>query len=112
MQAHHEARLVEPKSRQKAHGRSSSRRKWHRTPIDAGVELLVPVRATGATLNISAGGVLVAISRPIQAGEICALTLEGQPEMARVAWTRRISSGWLAGLEFVGDDDPVAYYAA
>ena len=95
-----------------SHRLGRSRRRWERTAIDAWVEIFSPVAATGLALNISAGGVLVALSRPLTTNQICVLALEGQPEMARVAWCRLMDTGCFAGLEFVGDDDPAAYNAA
>lgn len=95
-----------------SHRQRRSRRKWERTAIDAWVEVFSPVAATGVALNISAGGVLVALSRPLLREQICVIALEGQPEMARVAWCRRMDTGCFAGLEFLGDDDPAAYNAA
>lgn len=95
-----------------SHRPRRSRRRWERSAIDAWVEIFSPVAATGVALNISAGGVLVALSRPLMRNQICVLALEGQPEMARVAWCRRMDTGCFAGLEFVGDDDPAAYNAA
>ncbi|MBT8468749.1 MAG: PilZ domain-containing protein, partial [Deltaproteobacteria bacterium] len=74
-----------------------SRRRWERTPLDANVQIWSPVAATGLALNISAGGVFVTVSRALREGQVCTLSLEGQPEMARVAWCKRVGTGCIAG---------------
>jgi len=115
MQAHQGGKLTSlelDSDRSRSGHLGRSRRRWERTPLDAEVQIMSPVAATGLALNISAGGVFVVLSRALREGQICTLSLEGQPEMARVAWCKRVGTGCAAGLEFLGDEDPAAYYAA
>jgi len=115
MQAHQGGKLTSlelDSDRSRSGHLGRSRRRWERTPLDADVQILSPVAAKGLALNISAGGVFVALSRALREGQICTLSLEGQPEIARVAWCQHVGTGCVAGLEFLGDEDPAAYYAA
>ncbi len=94
------------------HGRRRARRKWQRTPLYAEVELHAPFAAAGIAFNISAGGVLLVLPLALSVGEICVLSIEGQPEMGRVVRCSPAGVGWLVGLEFVGDPDEAVGFAA
>ncbi|MCA9625796.1 MAG: PilZ domain-containing protein [Myxococcales bacterium] len=88
-------------------GLSRQRRSSARRPFNADVELVSPVAGGGVTLNASEGGLRVAVDCPLAAGEICLLYVRegGSPERlerARVAWSRELRDGWIAGLQLIG----------
>jgi hypothetical protein len=76
------------------------------------VELLAPRLAVGVCLNVSDGGVRVAVDAALHPGEVCRLRRHlatgqshesylatGQShESYRVVWSREVSDGWIAGL--------------
>lgn len=83
-----------------------ARRASRRYPLHADVELVEPVSAEGVVLNVSAGGMRIAIDRPVDVdGRVVArvVTAPGRElfEKARVVWAREFPDGWLIGLEFV-----------
>jgi hypothetical protein len=80
-----------------------ARRASPRMPLDADVELLEPRPGQGLAINVSAGGIRVAVDAPLTVGEHCMLKVSSERvtiEHARVVWVRQMPDGWLAGLEF------------
>ena len=82
-----------------------ARRASRRFPLHADIEMLEPRSATGVSLNVSAGGLRVAIDRPVEIGEICVIRVRTAAdretiEHARVVWTREQPYGFLVGLQF------------
>lgn len=85
-----------------------ARRRHRRHALDATVDVLAPVEAAGIALNVSAGGLRVAVDRPLPVGRECLVQVRPDGggeviECARVAWTREQPDGWLVGLEFLPD---------
>jgi len=83
-----------------------ARRGTHRVPFHAEVELVGPHAAQGVALNVSRGGVRVALEGEVRIGDVCGVRVvldDGREaaERARVVWKRRLPDGWLAGLAFV-----------
>lgn len=82
-----------------------ARRTSVRWPVHAEVELIEPAGASGIVINVSGGGLRVAIDRPLALGEHCVLrvcTADGvTTEHARVVWCRDLADGSVVGLEFV-----------
>ncbi len=83
-----------------------ARRATQRYPLHADVELVEPVPAQGIVLNASAGGMRIAIDRPVDVDALCVVRVVTAPgrelfEKARVVWTRELPDGWLVGLQFV-----------
>jgi hypothetical protein len=82
-----------------------ARRATQRWPLHADFELLEPPRGMGVVINASAGGLRVAIDRPLHPGQRCVLRLRTAPrqettEQARVVWIRQVRDGWIAGMQF------------
>lgn len=81
------------------------RRAADRYPLHADVEVLEPWSAHGVVINASDSGLRVALDRELPVGEVCVIEIaleEGKTvEMAKVAWTRALPDGFLAGLAFV-----------
>jgi hypothetical protein len=81
------------------------RRTAERYPLHADVEVLEPFNAHGVVINASDGGLRVAVDRELPVGVVCVVEIavdEGKTvEMARVAWTRELPDGYLAGLSYV-----------
>jgi hypothetical protein len=87
-----------------------ARRRSQRACSDADVEFLEPVKAEGVALNISEGGLRVAVYDEIPADAECVVRvlLEGGAHVerrARVVWSKKAADGWVLGLEF-RDRDP------
>jgi len=82
------------------------RRRFARRPFNATVELLTPKAASGVTINVSEGGLRIAVDRVLDVGDMTLLQVRdgGQPQLkrARVVWTQPTRDGCIAGLEFVG----------
>ncbi len=82
-----------------------ARRRSRRYPLNAEVEIVEPLSASGVTLNASAGGIRILIDREPPRGAECVLevrftTSRCSFERARVVWAREIADGWIVGLEF------------
>ena len=89
-----------------------ARRRSRRYPLNADVEMLEPLRASGVALNARAGGLRDFIDREIQVGTECLIEVRftaerTSKERARVVWCRRLRDGWVTGLEFVDIDWPI-----
>jgi hypothetical protein len=83
-----------------------ARRTAQRFALNAEVEVVSPAQATGIAINASAGGMRVALDRPIAVGEPCLVCVTTAPgrvsvEHAVVVWVREAPDGWLLGLRFV-----------
>lgn len=82
-----------------------ARRASRRYPLHADIEVLEPCLAAGVSLNVSAGGLRVAIDQRVAVGDVCVLRVRTAAdretiEYARVVWTREQPDGFLVGLEF------------
>jgi hypothetical protein len=82
------------------------RRASRRTPFHASVQVFGPARGRGVTLNASDGGLRVAVDCRLKEGDLCLVRVEdparGSVERARVAWSREVPDGCIAGLELLG----------
>ena len=83
------------------------RRTSRRRPLEASVRVVQPAAGAGVTINVSEGGLRVAIDLPLAADQICVLVVSepGAPEQlvrARVAWARVLDDGCIAGLQRLG----------
>lgn len=96
--------MAERRSSPSAH---PGRRTTDRYPLHADVEVLEPWNAHGVVINASDGGLRVALDRELPPGTVCVIEIaveEGKTvEMVRVAWSRELPDGYLAGLAFVRD---------
>jgi len=86
---------------------SRQRRREARRPYHAAVEMVQPGAGEGVALNASEGGLRVAVDTRLQRDQTCLFYLrelgeEPRLQRARVAWSRRVSDGWIAGLEIIG----------
>lgn len=82
-----------------------ARRASRRFPLHADIEVLEPRTATGVSINVSAGGLRVALDQPLAIGEVCVLRVRTAAnhetiEHARVVWAREQPDGFLVGLQF------------
>ena len=73
------------------------------------MEVLEPLQARGVALNVSAGGLRIAIDRCLPGDEpvvikVCLPQGRFSVERARVVWSRKLSDGCVAGLEFLDID--------
>jgi len=83
-----------------------ARRASVRFPVHAEVEVVEPAGASGITINVSGGGLRIALDRTVAVGEHCVLrvrTADGAEalEHVRVVWARELSDGAVLGVEFV-----------
>jgi hypothetical protein len=90
--------------------REDARRRSQRACSDADVIFLEPVQAEGVALNISEGGLRVAVYDEIPADAACRVRVMGDEgkqveRRARVVWSKKAADGWVLGLEF-RDGDP------
>jgi PilZ domain len=88
-------------------GLSRQRRQSARRPYHATVEVVQPAEGQGVTLNVSDGGLRMAVDVDLPQGEVCLFYIRepgGEPELqrARVAWSREVSDGWIVGLQILG----------
>ncbi|MBW2531207.1 MAG: hypothetical protein JRI55_06980 [Deltaproteobacteria bacterium] len=81
------------------------RRSVGRWPLHAEVEVLAPVRGRGVAINGSLGGMRIAVDCPLE--EDCEYIVRTRfsagvirTGRARVAWSKRVRDGWIAGLYF------------
>ena len=83
------------------------RRMSARRPLHADVEVIAPRPATGVTINVSNGGLRIAVDSMLQPGDVCMLVIReaNHPvrlERARVVWSREVRDGCVAGLTVAG----------
>lgn len=93
-------RWVAPES-----GDDDGRRRWRRVPVNGDITVIHPGRATGVVVDVSRGGMRIAIDRPLAMGDrfLCDVRLgDGQltHERARVVWVKQSGGGCEAGLQF------------
>ncbi|MEM1029321.1 MAG: PilZ domain-containing protein [Myxococcota bacterium] len=87
---------------------SRQRRGSRRRPLEATVQVVAPEAGRGVTINVSDGGLRVAVDCSLIPGETCLMVLReaGRPEAlvrGRVAWARQLAGdGCIAGLERLG----------
>ncbi len=90
---------------------ADERRHADRWASDARVEILAPVQADAAALDVSATGLQVVLDGWLSTGSICELritTHSGREifKRARVIWARRVGDECVAGLQLVGSIAP------
>jgi Tfp pilus assembly protein PilZ len=83
------------------------RRHSRRRPLEAQVEVFQPANGSGFTINVSDGGLRIAVDCPLRIEEVVLLAVreEGKPERlecARVVWVRELRDGWIVGLQLIG----------
>jgi hypothetical protein len=91
-----------------------ARRRSERESSNANVDFIEPVKAEGVTLNISDGGMRVAVYQEIPADQDCIIKIwltdnHHVCRRARIVWSKAVADGWVLGLEFAGEgetDDP------
>lgn len=81
------------------------RRGAARWPLHAEIEVLGPVRGTGVALNGSLGGMRVAVDCHLAEGTDYLVRTRFSAGVVRtgwatVAWSKKVSDGWIAGLKF------------
>lgn len=85
---------------------ADARRASVRFPVHAEVELVEPAGVSGIVINVSGGGLRVALDRALSVGEHCVLRVRpadgGETlEHVRVVWCRALADGAVLGVEFV-----------
>lgn len=87
---------------------SRQRRSSRRRPFEATVQVIEPQAGLGVTINVSDGGMRVAVDCPLAPNEICLMVVRelGKPEQlvrGRVAWAiDHAGDGCIAGLQRLG----------
>ena len=91
--------------RRSSPSQNPGRRFDDRYPLNADVEVLEPWNAHGVVINASEGGLRIAVDRDLPVGITCVIEVsadEGKTvEMVRVAWSRALPDGYLAGVSFL-----------
>lgn len=81
------------------------RRTSRRLPANAAVEILDPHPGAGVSINVSDGGLRVAVDCALCPGDVCLLSVDdpARPaiERARVVWTHSLRDGCIAGLQLL-----------
>lgn len=85
-----------------------ARRRSRRYRFNANVHIVSPVKAYGVTLNMSEGGLRVALSQALPHDQECLLQVWVTPrrcyvERARVVWSQKFVDGWVLGMEYIED---------
>ena len=83
------------------------RRTSARRPLNASVEIIEPVEGDGVTINVSDGGLRVAVDCNLTEGDIVLfyvreLDKPERLERAKVAWVQTQLDGCIAGLQITG----------
>ena len=83
-----------------------ARRKSGRELSNANVDFIEPVKTEGVAVNISEGGMRVAVYEKIPTEEDCIVKIwltddHHVSKRARIVWTKEAPDGWVLGLEFV-----------
>ena len=86
---------------------SHTRRTERRSPYDALVRVMEPTKGIGVALNVSESGIRVVVDCELRPSDVCRIVLvdrggSQRTEQMRVAWSRRLRDGWVAGLERIG----------
>ena len=84
---------------------SPGRRSAERFPLNADVEVLEPVCASGVVINASAKGLRIAIDKRLETGTVCVLAVRVENrqtvEVGTVVWSREFPDGHLVGISLV-----------
>lgn len=83
-----------------------ARRRTTRYPMHGEVTVTSPLQVRGFVFNASAGGLRIALDRPVSVGTKLDLlvrfdTEETTTERGEVVWARELPDGCLVGLRFV-----------
>jgi hypothetical protein len=83
------------------------RRVTRRRPLHADVDVIAPQSGRGVTINVSEGGLRIAVDCTLRVDDVCMLVIRepNQPvrlERARVVWARTVRDGCVAGLAVAG----------
>ena len=89
------------------------RRRTHRRPSDAEIEILSPIQGIASALDVSGTGIQLSLDDWLSAGTLCDLRITTHTgrmiyKRARVIWTRRVGERCVSGLEVVGSLSPPA----
>ena len=87
------------------------RRRTERWPSDAQLEILSPLEVEATALDVSTGGMQIALDGWLSTGTLVDLritTRSGRTRLkrARVIWARRVGDECVAGLSLVGSIAP------
>ncbi len=104
MRKHSEVRPAVPAGERRHAGRRAS---------DAHIEILAPIRAHAAALDVSATGIQLSLDGWLSTGTLCDLRITTHTgrvifKRARVLWARRVGDECVAGLHVVGSIAPPA----
>lgn len=82
-----------------------ARRASRRFPMHAEVEVSGDREGNGVVINVSAGGLRMAVEQTLQVGDRCSLQIRTPSnsqwtETGRVVWTRQLPDGYLCGVCF------------
>lgn len=83
------------------------RRATRRMPLHADVDVIEPRTGVGVTINVSDGGLRIAVDCTLQVDDVCMLVIRepAKPvrlERARVVWAQQLRDGCVAGLTVTG----------
>ncbi len=83
------------------------RRETRRRPLHAEVDVMEPLTGGGVTINVSDGGLRIAVDCHLSVGDVCMLVIRepAKPvrlERARVVWSQELRDGCVAGLTVTG----------
>lgn len=88
-------------------GSLRQRRESGRRPLEAEVDVIEPCTGEGVTINVSHGGLRIAVDCRLEEGDVCMLVIRepAKPvrlERARVVWSQEVRDGCVAGLTVTG----------
>ena len=91
------------------------RRRADRWASDARVEILSPIQAEAAALDVSATGIQLVLDGWLSTGTLCQLRITTHTgreifKRARVIWARRVGDECVAGLHIVGSIAPPGHH--
>jgi hypothetical protein len=89
------------------------RRNTSRWESDAQIEILAPIQAHAAALDVSSAGIQLSLAGWLSTGTLCDLRITTHTgrvifKRARVIWARRVGDECVAGLHVVGSIVPPA----
>jgi len=92
---------------------ADERRHSARWASDARIEILTPIQAHAAALDVSATGIQLSLDGWLSTGTLCDLRITTHTgreifKRARVIWARRVGDECVAGLQVVGSIAPPA----
>jgi hypothetical protein len=90
---------------------ADERRNAARWASDARIEILSPIEARAAALDVSATGIQLSLDGWLSTGTLCDLRITTHTgrqifKRARVIWARRVDEACVAGLQVVGSIVP------